>query len=207
MTPKPTYEEFESERVHSESLMRSALERKRTSKQEEEIAEHKRTEDSLRDERNNANMYLDIAGVLLVAINTEGVVTLINRKGCEILGYEEKEICGKNWFDNFLPKNLVDQVKSISSLLLSGEIEPAEYFENPILKKHGEERLIAWRNTALRDGRGEIIGHFSSGKDITERKKAQDALRDNEQMVADNIRFRTNRDCDHRRGNTRDSRC
>jgi sensor histidine kinase regulating citrate/malate metabolism len=34
---------------------------------------------------------MDIAGVFIVAINTAGKVTLINQKGCEVLGYQEKE--------------------------------------------------------------------------------------------------------------------
>ncbi len=146
-----------------------------------EIAERKQAENALREERDKAQTYPDIAGVMFVAINTKGEVTLINRKGCEILGYEEEEINGKNWFDNFLPKRLIDEVKPMSELLLAGEIEAAEYYENPILTKHEEERLIAWHNTILRDEKGEIIGHLSSGEDITERKKAEEALRESEE--------------------------
>ncbi|GAI74382.1 unnamed protein product, partial [marine sediment metagenome] len=51
-----------------------------------------------------AQKYLDVAGVMLVAIDVEGRVGLVNKKGCEILGYEEEEIIGKKWFDNFLPE-------------------------------------------------------------------------------------------------------
>ena len=146
-----------------------------------DITDRKRAENTQREERDKAQTYLDIAGVMFVAINIKGEVTLINKKGCEILGYEEEEINGKNWFDNFLPKRLIDEVKPMSELLLAGEIEVAEYYENPILTKHGEERLIAWHNTILRDEKGEIIGHLSSGEDITERKKAEEALRESEE--------------------------
>ena len=38
----------------------------------------------LRKERDRAQQYLDIAGVIIVAINTKGEVTLINKKGCEV---------------------------------------------------------------------------------------------------------------------------
>jgi PAS domain S-box-containing protein len=141
-----------------------------------EIKERKSAEELLRSERDKAQQYLDIAGVIFVAINTEGIVTLINKKGCEILGYEEHEIVGKNWFDNFVPKHIKDVLLPISKQLFSGEIKPVEYFENQILTKNREERLIAWHNTVIRDVHGTIIGHLSSGEDITERRKAEEAI-------------------------------
>jgi len=128
----------------------------------------------------DARSYLDIAGVMIVAINTRGIVTLINKRGCEILGYKESEIIGKNWFDNFLPERLRKEVKDISRKLLSGEIEQTEYFENPILTKSGKERMISWHNTMLKDEKGKLVGHLSSGEDITERKKTELALKESE---------------------------
>ena len=50
-------------------------------------------------EKERAETYLEISGVMMIAINSEGIVTMINSKGCEILGYDESEIVGKNWFD------------------------------------------------------------------------------------------------------------
>ncbi|MEF8835225.1 MAG: PAS domain S-box protein, partial [Candidatus Thermoplasmatota archaeon] len=49
-------------------------------------------------------------------------------------------------------------------------------YENPILTKDGEERIISWRNTVLRNDDGEIIAILSSGMDITERKKTKERL-------------------------------
>ena len=145
-----------------------------------DITERKQSEKTLRQER-RIQKYLDIAGVMLVAINTDGIVTLINKKGCEILGYNEEEIVCKNWFDNFVPKRAKEAVLPVSKQLLAGEIEPAEYYENPVLTKNGEERLIAWHNTILKDDDGNIIGHLSSGEDITERKKAEEELKESEE--------------------------
>jgi PAS domain S-box-containing protein len=48
------------------------------------------------------------------------------------------------------------------------------------LKETGEERLIAWHNTVLRDDSGQIVATLSSGEDITDRKRAEDALRESE---------------------------
>ena len=139
-----------------------------------DISERKRAEEAVIKERDTAQRYLDLAPVMFVSIDTEGKVILINKKGCEVLGYDEEDILGKDWFDNFLPKRLRDEVKPISLKLLTGETEAIEYFENPVLTRGGEERVIAWHNTILRNETGKIIGHLSSGEDISERKKAEE---------------------------------
>ena len=82
----------------------------------EEAVEHNRMEEALQEEREKAQGYLDIAGVILVAITTEGEVTLINRKGCEVLGYEQEEMIKRNWFDNFLPKRSAKAPLGTSSI-------------------------------------------------------------------------------------------
>jgi PAS domain S-box-containing protein len=132
--------------------------------------EQKRTEETLRYERDKAQKYLDVARVMFVAIDADQKVTLVNERGCEVLGYKEEEIVGKNWFDAFLPEGSSSEVKAVFEKLLAGEIEPVEYYENPVLTRSGEERVIAWHNTALTDEAGNIVGTISSGEDITERK-------------------------------------
>lgn len=148
-------------------------------------------EELIKQERDKARMYLDIAGVAIVAINAEQKVALINRKGCMILGYDEKDILGQNWFDNFLPKNIKGGVKSVFDKLMAGEIEPVEYFENPILTKSGRERIIAWHNSILRDQTGKIIGSLASGEDITERKQAEEEIRRLNEELEERVRQRT----------------
>lgn len=143
-----------------------------------DITEQKKAADALRAERDRAQKYLDVAGVMFVALDADGRVTLINKKGCEVLGYEEADIVGRNWFDNFLPETDRAKVKNAFARLMSGEIEPVEYFENPVLTKAGEERLIAWHNTVWRSEAGEISGTLGSGEDITERKQAEQELTD-----------------------------
>lgn len=130
----------------------------------------------LRRERDRAQRYLDVAAVMLVVIDSKQQVALINRKGCEILGYDQDEILGKNWFECFLPERVRDEVKMTFEKLISGDLEPVEYYENPVLRKDGVERLISWHNTVLRNDEGRIICTLSSGADITEQKKRADEL-------------------------------
>jgi PAS domain S-box-containing protein len=139
--------------------------------------ERKRAEEETRLERDRAQTYLDGAGVMIVALDTEGRVTLLNRKGCEILGCSQEEALGKNWVDNFLPAAVRDQVQDVLRSLMAGKIELVKYFENPILTLRGEERLIAWHNTVLKDAEGRVTGVLSSGNDITERKQMEEEIR------------------------------
>ena len=141
-----------------------------------DITERKKAEVDVRQERDKAQKYLDVAGVMFVALDKEGVVTLINQKGCQILSCDEKNIFGKNWFDNFLPKEVGKKAKHIFEKLMIGELESVEYYENPVLTKSGEERQIAWHNSLLKNEDGRIVGTLSSGEDITERKKADKEL-------------------------------
>ncbi len=142
-----------------------------------DITERKKAEEVLRQERDKAQKYLDVAAVIFIAIDKKGTVTLINRKGCEVLGYKEEEILNRNWFENFLPKRSTNKIKTIFRKNLKGKSELIEYYENPILNKKGKERQIAWHNTILTDESNEIVGTLSSGVDITEQKKAEEELR------------------------------
>jgi len=150
--------------------------RKRVAELEEANAERRRTEQALTREKEKAEAYLNLAGVIMVAIDSRGIVTMINRKGCDILGYDEADVLGKNWFDNFVPDRIAKTVKPVSEQLLRGEIEPIEFFENSVLTRSGKERLIAWHNSTIRNESGEIIGTLSSGEDITVRERLQTQL-------------------------------
>jgi PAS domain S-box-containing protein len=146
-----------------------------------DITDRKKVKEALRQEKENAERYLDTAGVIIVALDKEGRATLINRKGCEILGYQSQEIIGNHWFDMYLPEHDRDRVRAAYLEILAGDNEPFRYYENPVRTRNGEERLIAWYNTVLTDDNGAIIGTLSSGEDITERKTAEKALRNSEE--------------------------
>jgi len=120
------------------------------------------------------SQFLDHVGVIIVVIDSDQKVSYINKKGCDILGYEKEDILGKNWFDNFLPERIREDIKTVFSKLMDGEIELAEYFDNVVLAKDGQERIIEWRNTLLKNDSGTIVGTFSWGEDITERRRADE---------------------------------
>lgn len=141
-------------------------------------------EEVLQLERDKAQSYLDIAGVMLVAIDAERKVTMINRRGCDILGYDERYVLGKDWFECFIPERLRTRAAHVFDRLIGGEIDLVEYFENPVLNARGEERLMAWHNTMITDHSGLPAGTLSSGEDITDRKLTEQNLLRLERMRA-----------------------
>ncbi len=170
--------------------MRDAIEEKITDLNSQ-IQRRKQAEEELRRERDRAQQYLEIVEVVLVALNNKGEITLINKKGCAILGYEEAELVGRSWFDTCLPAELRKSVRDVFRQLMAGEIEPVEYYENPVLTKSGEERIIAWHNTVLKDKTGNIIGTLASGEDITRRKKQEAELRKYRNRLEELVKERT----------------
>ena len=133
-------------------------------------------ETALRAETERAQLYLDVAAVAIVAYDRGGHITRINRRGLDILGYQEKELLGQRWVDICVPERVRDQVASVFEQIAQDQIEPVKYHENPVLTKAGKERTIAWHNAAIRNAGGAIVGILSSGEDVTEQKQTQEAL-------------------------------
>ncbi|MFH1191700.1 MAG: PAS domain-containing protein [Candidatus Omnitrophota bacterium] len=148
------------------------------------ITERKKTEAQLKEQYKLIKIYQDMVASIIVTLNTEGKITLINKQGCQILGYPEEELIGKLWFSTCLPQT--DEIKKVYSVflkILAGEIKAGEYFVNQILTRSGQLRLVAWHNTLLYDEHNRIIGIFSSGEDITERKQAEEKIMKFEEVV------------------------
>jgi len=141
-----------------------------------DITERKRLEEALREERDRAQKYLDVAGVILAVVDADEQISLMNNKGCEVLGYSEREVIGQNWFDLLVPERCREEVRGVFRQLMAGQIEPVEYYENALLTKDGQERIIAFHNTVLTDEDGSIRAALCSGEDVTERKEAERQL-------------------------------
>ena len=147
---------------------------------EHEILQRKQAESALRHERDEAQRYLDAAEVILVALDLDGRITLINRKGCDILGWSESELLGREWTSTCLPERKRTVGRYKFHALVGGGL-PID--EDVVRSKSGGERLIEWRNTVEHDAQGRVIGTFSSGSDITARMKAVEALRTAEERM------------------------
>jgi PAS domain S-box-containing protein len=148
------------------------------------VRQYKQAERRAETAAREAQQYLDVAGAILVALDLNGTVLMINRQGCRVLGFDEAAIVGTSWFDRFVPARQRGQLKAVQAQLAS--VQPGvEYFENPVVTRAGEERLIAWRNTLIRDAHDRIVGTLSSGTDITEAREAEWRLQASMKDLAD----------------------
>jgi PAS domain S-box-containing protein len=148
-----------------------------------DFTNRKQAERAIIKERNKARKYLDVAGVIMLVLNRDGTIHLINHRGCKVLGYMENELIGKNWFDNFLPPAQKEQTKAMFDSLLEGAADIREYYENPILTRDGQQRLIAWHNIVMRDDKNQIDAMLCSGEDITWQREVEEKLKKSYQEI------------------------
>ncbi len=150
-----------------------------------DITALKAHEDELRRERDRAQGYLDTVEAMIVVLDVDGNISLINRKGCRLLGYREDELVGASWFGRCLPQpDGLEEVYPYFRRLITGEAEAVEYFENPVVTRSGELREIAWHNALLRNDDGAIVGTLSAGEDITDRKRLEQQLAQTQRLEA-----------------------
>lgn len=141
-----------------------------------DITRRKKIESLIREERDKAQKYLELANTFFLILDREERITLINRKGCELLGCKEEEAIGKNWFDNFIPEEEREKARTVFMEFINGYISSPGYNENTVISKDGV-RILAWHNTVFADEMGNVTSILSSGEDITERKIYEEALK------------------------------
>jgi PAS domain S-box-containing protein len=162
------------------------------------ITERKCAESKLIFEKERAQMYLDMAFDIFVALDLDGNINLINKTGCNILGSTEDKLLGLNWFDNFVPEHdrvgaRIEFQETIKGLNGSN----IRLWTNFIYTTKGEKLLVRWRNKVVQDKHGRVIGTFSTGNDITNEyteEKTLNKLWDETQLqlkeINPNIAFR-----------------
>ena len=148
-----------------------------------DITTRKAATEALRRERDRAQSYLDLAQVMLVAIDSAGMITLINRKGCEILGYTEAELVGGDWFEQCVPDNQRAAARAALQGAMHGGGRALDYTEDEVRTRDGQLKLIAWHTNRVYDEHGHAIGVLGSGEDVTERRRGEQALRRSEQLL------------------------
>ncbi|WP_143555708.1 ATP-binding protein [Selenihalanaerobacter shriftii] len=137
------------------------------------------TNEKLYKKKKELQKYFDISEVIFLVLNQDKEVTLINKKGCEILGYSQEEIIGKDWFNNFVKKGDL-KLRSLFTEMINENPEAIKCCESEIITNEGEFRKISWHNTILRDKNGGFQEMVSSGIDITEKELLKAELKSKE---------------------------
>jgi PAS domain S-box-containing protein len=147
-----------------------------------ELAERKLAEEALRKERDFIAAVLDTAGALVLVLDKEGRIARFN-KTCEVItGYSATEVAGRVFWEFLVPPEELNGVRQTWEALHRGNF-PNKY-ENRWVARDGSQRLIAWSNTVIVNPEGELDYIIATGIDITEHKIAEEALKENEKMLA-----------------------
>ena len=146
---------------------------------------------ALQRERDRAEQYLRISRALLLELDAGGCVQRLNERGCEVLGYSQDELLGRNWFDLFRPPDEVDAAKALFAEVMTGTRPFLELHESRVRTRSGESCLIAWRNGLILDVGGRIAGLLSSGEDITRQRLADDEMKALNARLEQGVALRT----------------
>jgi PAS domain S-box-containing protein len=139
-----------------------------------EIAERERSGEVLRESERRFREMLENIELLAMTLDKDGRVTFCNDYLLRVTGWKWEEVIGVDWFSKFIPDANVEVKKVFFETIKAGET-PIHY-DNPIKTRTGELREIVWNNTMLRDIAGNIVGVASVGEDVTDRRRAEEAL-------------------------------
>ncbi|MBU1118250.1 PAS domain S-box protein [Patescibacteria group bacterium] len=146
-----------------------------------DITKRKKAEEELKQSKEGAEQYLNIIRGIVVALDGNGTITLINNSGAHMLGYTQKQLLGKNWFDTCIPKENRKTIKHVHKTIIAKKATLFKKHENEVLEKGGGRKTISWNNSLVKDSKGAIIGTLSSGQDITSQRKTENELIKNEE--------------------------
>jgi PAS domain S-box-containing protein len=131
-----------------------------------DISDRKQSEAILKEFNRRWRSVLDNIQMIVVQLDRRGVVQYINPFFLKTYQLELEEVISQNWLDKFVPARLRPTIDKVFEEVL---YHAHSYYENPILIKPNEERIIGWRNCSLKDDLGQVSGIIAIGEDITER--------------------------------------
>jgi diguanylate cyclase (GGDEF)-like protein/PAS domain S-box-containing protein len=140
-----------------------------------DVTERRRAEEAMRESERRMRDILETVQLVAVLLDREGIITYCNPFFLELVGYEEEDVIGREWFATFVPEDDRDSGRAtLRDRLQLGAV--AAHEETTIVTRHGDRRVVAWSNTVLRDWTGEVSGTASIGADVTDRRRAEEQL-------------------------------
>jgi PAS domain S-box-containing protein len=141
-----------------------------------DITEHKRAEDELRESEERYRILVENQTDMVVKFDLDGVLLFVSPSYCKTFGKSQDDLVG----NRFMPL-IYEQDRERVAELLNNVYKPpyTAYVEERALTKDGW-RWQAWLNTAVLNSEKKVEAVIGVGRDITDRKRAEDALRESE---------------------------
>ncbi len=149
--------------------------------QAEHIAELKRAEHALMEAEARFRDVAFSSADWIWEVDHNGTYTFASGRVKEILGLAPEEIIGKTPFD-LMPPGEADRVGKIFQEIAAGK-KPIVDLENWNLTREGKKICLLTNGVPILDEKGELIGYRGVDKDITDRKLAEEALREKEYII------------------------
>ena len=144
-----------------------------------DITQRKRAEEALRQSQENLRAYLESAPDGVYLNDLKGTFLYGNKKAEELIGYNREELLGKSFLKlNLLPAKYLAKAGKLLALNAMGKPTGPDEFE--LIKKDGSRIRVEITTTPVKqaEGKAVVIGF---ARDITERKQAEEALRESEE--------------------------
>jgi PAS domain S-box-containing protein len=147
---------------------------------EREINEHKQAEEALRESEAHYRGVIESQLDLIVRLDLTDCFTFANDAYCQKFGLKREEILGKESYKPLVhPEDLPHTLEAMKALY---QPPYRVLVEQRAFAVEGL-RWIEWQDSAIRDEMGNVVEIQAIGRDITERKKAEEALRRNESIL------------------------
>jgi PAS domain S-box-containing protein len=146
-----------------------------------DISDKKLAEKALRESEQRFRATFDQAAVGIAHVDLEGKFLRINQKFCDLVGYTQEEMLARTLEDITHPDDLETDVEFVQQVL-SGEIQTYS-LEKRYIARNGE---IIWINLTVslrRRSSGAAKYFISVTQDISDRKLAEEALRQSESQL------------------------
>jgi PAS domain S-box-containing protein len=144
-----------------------------------EIEERRRAEEELRESEEKYRTILENIEEGYFEVDLAGNLTLVNDSLCRIAGYNRDELLGMNNRDYTTPKTAKEMYQVFSKTYQTGK--PARIVDYDILRKDGNTKTLELSASLMADSTGEPVGFRGVVRDVTKRKRAEEALRESEE--------------------------
>jgi PAS domain S-box-containing protein len=150
-----------------------------------DITERKESEARLAESERRYRELVENANSIILRWTHDGRITFLNEFGQRFFGYSAEEILGRPVLGTIVPA-IESDGRDLGRLMDQILSDPAAFEQNvnENMRRNGERVWISWTNRIVRDGQGRAIEIQSIGTDVSERKNAEEALRDRENQLS-----------------------